>query len=70
MKHNWMIKPPRRTPAEQEAVNQSITAFMAINPCWYPLHPETLMPDALPKPEDKHQFTPQERIDLDFNGRF
>ncbi len=67
---NWVNPPRKRTPEAQAIVNAEVEAFMDLNPCWYPPAVEAVEPTAKPRPDDRHKFTPLERVDLDYDGRF
>ncbi len=67
----WEIEyPKRRTVAEHAMRTAMIEAYVAANDCRYDIDGDLETTTAQPKPEDKHNFTPAERITLDFEGRF
>ncbi len=70
-KFNWLSEPYyRRTETEHAMKTMMIEEYMA-------RHPERVFPPnesgyitARPKDDDRHKFTPVERVTLDYNGRF
>ena len=67
---NWISEPYyKRTTAEHEMRTQMIEEYVAKNDCRYDSE-RNIEVTAQPKVEDKHNFTPTERITLDYNGRF
>lgn len=67
---NWIRDPyHRRTPEEHAMRTKLIEEYVAKNECRYNIIGEPVI-TAQPAPEDKHNFTPIERVTLDYEGRF
>ncbi len=71
---DWLTEPyHRRTKAEHAIATNLIEEFVAANDCRYPVMYLTDIAKlftAEPKTADRHQFSPTERVTLDFDGRF
>ena len=67
---NWISEPYyKRTPEEQAMKTRMIEEYVAKNDCRYDIE-RNIEVTAQPKVEDKHSFTPVERVTLDYEGRF
>ena len=67
---SWTREPYyKRTPAEEALAQEMITAFMATRNCRYDYEGEVQI-TAQPKEFDKHNFTPVEKLTLDYEGSF
>ena len=76
-KLNWLSPPPRRLTDEDKIARAAmIQAYVdnqiktCGNDCTYPLPGEMYEVTAKPLPENKHNFTPVERVTLDYRGKF
>lgn len=67
---NWIVEyPVRRTREEHAMRTKMIEEYIAKNECRYDILGNVEV-TAQPTPEDKHNFTPTERVTLDYEGRF
>ena len=68
---DWMREPySSRTPEEQAMCDRLIEEYVANNNCRYNMIGDIVEPTAQPTPINKHNFTPVERITLDYEGKF
>ena len=66
----WTREPYyRRTPEEEAVAQEMILAFMTKNDCRYDYQGDVMI-TAQPKEFDKHNFTPVEKLTLDYEGSF
>ena len=65
-----MEYPKRRTSSEQAKLTAMIEEYVAANDCRYDIDGDLIEETVRQTPEDKHHFTPTERITLDYEGQF
>lgn len=68
---NWITEPyHRRSDEEHTKRTAMVEAYVKANACRYAPGKSTDEVTARPQFDDKHKFTPTERITLDYRGKF